>query len=164
MADGAYELLPDDVEPVRDRLLERALGRLMLVWPVMEHNVEVMIWSLLKVSASEGMHLTTRMDIGTRCDLLTATAKRIADSKLKAKITANAKQIKEMLPARNDMMHGLWVRERTGATYVVSLRRAKDGRIYPRRITTKFVLAHVHDSISISKALAAASRMLEARR
>jgi hypothetical protein len=87
---------------------------------------ELLIWSLFELLPIEGSQITSRLNIGPRCDLLLLAAKqRLPTSALRTRIEKNTKQIKDMLAARNDMVHGFWVRERKSRdVYVVSLRRA----------------------------------------
>ena len=121
------------VWPLSDRHLVE-MGKVIVESASLEQILQLAIWQILKLPEEQGSHLTGRMHLDARADLFKKLALTVftADEDKQA-IEEVMSAIKDVIPKRNDVAHGLWWRGEEISTSADLYRYKEQGGEYQLR-------------------------------
>lgn len=94
--------------PLSDRHLVE-MGKVIVESASLEQTLQLAIWQILKLPEEQGSHLTGRMHLDARADLFKKLAQTVfTTNEDKQAIEDVMSAIKDVIPKRNDITHGLW--------------------------------------------------------
>ena len=88
-------------------LLLREIGRIITVFAAIEHELNTICYSILRLSAAEGRLAVTRQNIMSRMDLLRALLD-IHNFEIPADWAAMSKELQHVEEIRDRVAHGVW--------------------------------------------------------